>query len=271
VDVSGVPGDAPALVGTIDGRDGAKAVVRGGDALYLVEEEGRWWTGLGAGAASHARPEPFLRLPAPAEGERLVDVYPSSERDDEWLVVHTRGAGALQPHESARATRDLSPRLDEPDPVRDERMRVERARRGVADPITSVEHWKRELPDSYAATAADAEADRVRDLQYRLTAPEARRRGTGRYRNEAEYREWIRAVEVPGSTILTLVRRGAVVARRTVTGEVVHLVESDVACSPVDFRARGDSLTAVLALQGAAGAGEAPDPALYLVRTAEAR
>lgn len=281
VDVSVIGGRDIRMVNTIDGRDGAKAIVRTGEALYAVDEDGRWLTPSPSGWAPHEKPEPFFRLPAPEPEGRLVGVYPNPARDDEWLVVQTRGASArkltkqelleaaerfLQPDDLAISRVILVPKLDRRDPLRDERMEEERARRKITHPITTVEQWRRELPDSYAATAADAEERYLHDLRTALTSPGVRSGDPSQFLNYAEYQQWLRTVERPASTVLTFVRGGAAALRHTIAGEVVHLVESDVAFQPVSFRGKGDALTVVLPLQGLEDTGMPPHPGLHLVR-----
>ena len=284
VDVSALPEDAFFAVGAIDEQDGAKAIFRSGHELYAVNENSEWLTWDGARWVAHAKPVPYLQLPAPAEGERVAHVVASPARGDELLAVYTRKprvrdltrdevfAAAkrfLSPLELEAYDRERLPRLDWRDSWRDGLIAAERQKRGVTQTLKTPEEWKRLLPDSYAAVAAVYERRALEGMELALSPP--RDLADADAGTRAEYLAWVRTVEVPAQSRLVLARRAVVAGSWTVAGEVPRPLESDVPFERVAFRSERNGITAAITLSSTSGSASDPAAGLYLLHLAPER
>jgi hypothetical protein len=251
---------APQLLSIADAATAPKAIVRTGNSVFAVDEEGAFYTAPGGTWTRSAKPEPLFRMSAPSPQHHLVDVVPSADGGEPFLAVYSRGAGArkvpeeelvaaaerfLSPEELRRARAELEPSIEGRDLVRDDLIGAERARTG-GDPPRSVEDWRARFPESYAAWIANARQNYRIGLEVALLGPGERARDG--YRDFDGWLAWRKAQSVPAETTFALVRRGGVAARVAVAGEYPFGAESVLSRSRVAFRARGNAVTAVLAL-----------------------
>lgn len=285
VDLSALPNEDFQLLGALDDPDGAKVLVRSKNELFAVDEQSRWLTWSGSAWTPNDKPTPYLRLPEPRDGERIIDAVVSPTRPDEVLVVYTRPARVrdlptdeieraaarfLEPWQLKRAREDRPPRLDDDDFRRDDWIAEERKKRGVSGEITDVETWRRLLPDSYSRTERRREAQYRETLLLSLTLPSARPSEDVTPR-DAELHVWLRSAEIAAETTLYLIRRDGLVSKPTVTGEATWAF-SELPLPWMDFRSDpAGAITAVRALHSAGGAGSPLDPGLYLIHLPAAR
>jgi len=267
------------LVGAADG-DHPKLIVRNGARLYAVDQDGSYfrWNG---GFVPAAAPAPFLSVPAPDGGHALVGVFGSESGGDEILTVHSRRHQLREPpfeqvHAAAERhlgpgilaalKRRLEPTLEGDDLIRDDAMSKERERKKVRAEPTTVEEWKRLLPDSYAAVVQDRRATftvYALDELEEVRGPGVR---PGRFREPDALRAWLAALDLPAETVFTLFRGGARTATFRAPGFLDRAAPTELAVPLVAFRARGPAVAAVVALEPT---GDRPGEraALLLVRS----
>jgi hypothetical protein len=279
VDLAAYPDSAQGveLLGVANAQAAPKAIVRIGPALYAIDEEGTAHvTRPGAGWGPSRSREPFHRIAAPSQEHRLVGVFRDAS-SDALLVVHTRSAAPrvltddeleaaakrfLPPGELADRARDLEPSLDGWDGNRDEFIAEERRATGADAPRT-VEEWRARFPRSYERWTNLARASRRAWLEVKLvTDPESS--GRNQYVDRQGYLAWRREIIRAGETHLALVRRGAVVAELRVPGAHPLAAESTMRRPRVEFRAAGDRIAAVFAID--VGEPGTADAGYYLVR-----
>ncbi|HET8542769.1 MAG TPA: hypothetical protein VFL83_23040 [Anaeromyxobacter sp.] len=258
------------LLGVADASTAPKAIVQAGAAVYAVDEAGAFFVAGPDGAwAAAKKPDPFFRIAAPSPAHHLLAVARSATRADEFLVVHDRAPEArtlsleeleaaaeryVAPKKLALHRSALVPRLDDEDAMRDRIIDEERARKGLERPKT-VDEWRTRLPESYAKWNASARATYQIALKVALF-PEGEPRRVG-FRDYEGWVAWRDGLVAPGETAFALVRRGAVAAAFRAAG--YHPFRDPVLRRPiVDFRARGNAVTAVLALDVGAPGKPAP-------------
>jgi hypothetical protein len=254
----------PQFLGVADGQAKPKAIMRLGPAVYAVDEDGTYYAASGGSFVPVNERAPFYRIPE-VGGFPVVGVFPSVTRGDEFLVVRSRAAGAPQPsHEeiAKAADRFLSPetlarvrqnkRLSLTDrlPQQDELIAAEKKSRGITHEITTLEQWKRELPDSYRKWSEylldEEDGSLWVNLTLPLSAPDSL--NTRRYREIDTYRAWLVSATKPAETSFELIRRGARVREVRAPGELANPSFSDLTAPIVSWREGKTGLAVVTTL-----------------------
>jgi hypothetical protein len=282
VDVKGIVGKGvKGFLGVADAGTKPKAVFWQKDAVYAVDRDGTFCTVEGGSFVASKDKAPFQKVPQGPQGQGEVVVVPSVDRGDEFLVVRAHGGGLrwvehaelmeradrhLDPKEVARERRRAEPALDDRDSYRDRRMEEERSRRGVRDPVRTLEEWRRLLPDSYAEVAKDRQTSLDVSLSVDLFEPlhDTSRLSDGSYRDPEGLRAWLATLSSGPEATFEHVRRASVVQTFRIEAHYGR-ASSDAARSLVDWRA-GPSGTVIVTT--AVVAGEKPDgqPGVYVVR-----
>jgi hypothetical protein len=281
VDVRPVVGDAiGTYLGVADGAGKPKAVFRHEDGVYAVDAEGRYHAVADGAFVPAKGAVPFHRLSPRSRDDELV-VLPSVERGDEYLVVHAREGGLgrvghedlvkaaerhLDPALVALERKRAEPALDDRDSRRDRLLEEERARRGVQEPIRTVEAWRRLLPDSYAAVAKDRQARMDAVLSARLFTPadDPSRLTDGTYRDPDGLRAWLASLSTAPSLSFEVVRRGAVSRSVEVEAQLKGL-SAEAGRSLLDWRT-GAGSTVIVATFAVPGEKRETQPGVYVVR-----
>jgi hypothetical protein len=284
VDVGPVVGDAiEAYLGVADGATKPKAVFRHEDGVYAVDAEGRYHTVADGAFVPAKGAVPFHRVSSGVKDDETA-LVPSAERGDEYLVVRAHEAGLqrvghdelmkradqhLDPKFVAGERRDAEPALDDRDSRRDRRMEEERAKRGVTEPIRTLEQWRRLLPDSYAAVVKDRKAGLDAVLSARLFTPvdDPSRLSDGTYRDPAGLRAWLASLASGPALAFEVVRRGAVTRSVEVVAQLKGL-SAEAGRSLIDWRSGTASTASTVIVTTLVVPGEKRDaqPGVYLVR-----
>jgi hypothetical protein len=263
-----------------DGAAKPKAVFRHEDGVYAVDAEGRYHAVADGAFVPAKGAVPFHRVSSGVKDDETA-VVPSAERGDEYLVVRAHEAGLqrvghdelmkradqhLDPKFVAGERRDAEPALDDRDSRRDRRMEEERAKRGVTEPIRTLEQWRRLLPDSYAAVVEDRKAGLDAVLGGRLFIPldDRSRLTDGTYRDPEGLRSWLASLSSGPEASFEVVRRGAVVQAFRIEAHY-RGAASDVARSLVDWR-KGATGTVIVTTFVISGEKRDTQPGVYLVR-----
>lgn len=271
---------ADLVLGVADGGTTPKLVFRHGDGVYAVDAEGHYQAVSGGAFAAVKGTAPFHRLEAK---DADVLVVPSVERGDEYLVVRARKAGLrglehdelsaaadrfIEQRKLARRRRRAEPSLNDDDIIRDQAMKEERARRGVTEPIRTVEEWRSRLPDSYAADLKDRrgslDAFYSAELTWPLDRPESLD-GAG-YRDPDGLRAWLAARTGVAEVRFEVVGRGAVMQAFRLEGEMGG-APTDLARSIVEWR-KGPAGAVVVTTAVLSGEKRSTQPGVYVLRAA---
>jgi hypothetical protein len=210
-------------------------------------------------------------------------VVPSAERGDEYLVVRAHEGGIqrvgheelmeradrhLDPKEVSVERREAEPALGDRDSYRDRVMEEERARRGVTQPVKTVEEWRRLLPDSYARVVKDRQARLDAVLGGSLLDPvdDPALLTDGTYRDPEGLRAWLAGLQSGPEAVFEVVRRGELVQSFRIEAHYGG-AKSDSARSLVNWRTGSNGTVIVTS---AVLAAEKPEtqPGVYVVRAA---
>jgi hypothetical protein len=135
----------------------------------------------------------------------------------------------------------------------------ERIKRGVTEEITSIEQWKRLLPDSYSDVLAFAMRGFIVDLRVDLESGAKRPIDPEKFVNVEEYKAWLGGLKLGPETVFDVIRRGEVAARFPVAGFLPRDFN-------YDFRAGSAGVSIVLPLDVTPSVGPTKQPpGFYLV------
>jgi hypothetical protein len=273
--------------GVSDAGAATKAVVRREDALYAVDEEGRFQAQEGGRwvARKEAKPFSFYRLPrrgSPEEGAfDRVGVFPARGSADEFLIVearHPQARGLTDEEREAAAKRFLSPwqleiaansgtvSMDVAGRVYAHQIAKELAKRGSTEEVKTVEDWKRLAPLSHEMVVQKTREDHQFALSSALFSPLNEGAKIPEDCPDPEgYRAWLQALTLPAKTVGTLVRRWTAISSFEIGAVPPEDGPGDVVAPMVSYRSTRDGdVTAVLPV---AGAPDASVPGgFYVVR-----
>jgi hypothetical protein len=259
-----------------------KAVVRREDALYAVDEEGRFQALEGGRWVARKEAKPFYQVEQAGSPETgafdLVGVFPARGSADEFLVVqarHQQARGLSDEERTSAAKRFLSAerlesvalygkvRMDPDGEIHEREIQKELAERASTEQVKTVEDWKRLAPRSYAA-AEEKRRERYQGvLSDKLFDPLD---GGGKIPEDCPdpngYRAWLHALTLPSKTVGTLVRRETAIASFEFDAIPPPDTFGDVAGPIVSYRAREGDVTAVLPI---AGPPDSPAPGGFYV------
>ena len=137
--------------------------------------------------------------------------------------------------------------------------RKERIKRGVTEEITSVEQWKRLLPDSYADVLAFEMSGFINHLRVELESGADLPIDPEEFVNVEEYRAWLGSLKLGPETVFDVIRRGEVAARFHVAGFLPRDFN-------YDFRAGATGASVVLPMDVTPSVGPTKQPlGFYLV------
>jgi hypothetical protein len=206
--------------------------------------------------------EPFLRLAPPSADHRFVGVV-TQPGTDIVLAAFSREAKMKELTEEEvmeAADRFLQPALvaerrkyflefgiedlkDVPNSAEEERVK-----RGVTEEITTVEQWKRLLPDSYQEVLAYEKRYLKIDFEIDLQSGFSFSFSLARYRNIEEYKVWLNSLKLGPETVFEVVRHGGVAARSRVAGYLPDTIDGFAVAWPLAFRAVTGGVCVVLPL-----------------------
>jgi len=273
------PKGEPQFLGVADAQAKPKAIMRLGSEVYAVDQDSTHYTASAGAFLPVQEPAPFYRIPDVEGFKPVARVFRSATRGDEFLVVRSREADAPQP--SHREIEQAAQRFLKPEDVETERrqhlpslvdplsaqealMAAEKKAKGITHDITTVEQWKRELPDSYRAWSEHCQEEMDgslwTSLTYPLSAPEALK--PRNYQEFDAYRSWLAGVAKPSYVLFELVRRGAKAREARITGLDQYTQFSDLRAPGVAWRDGAAGLSIVTALVP----DDTKQPAYYEVR-----
>jgi hypothetical protein len=234
------------------------------EALYSVNSEGQCfrpepakdtWQPIG-------KREPFLRLTSPSPDHRFVGVG-AQPGTDIVLAVFSREAKMKQLTDDEiveAAERFLQPAfvaerrkyfmdfgLEELEETPNSAEK-ERARRGVTERITTVEQWKRLLPQSYQDVVQFKRGQLLVRLNGALQSGLKYAFEAERYRNIDEYKTWLTGLKLGPETVFELIRHGQLVAFSKVAGYLPNAIDGSFNGWPLGFRAGSAGTSVVLPL-----------------------
>ena len=113
----------------------------------------------------------------------------------------------------------------------------ERKLKGIAAEISTVEEWKKILPDSYQhalkSNMDDLRIDLNSMLEYGITFAF----NPQKYRNIDEYKTWLNGTKLGPETVFEVVRHGELAANSKVAGYLSDTIDGFSVMWPLDFRA----------------------------------
>jgi hypothetical protein len=131
--------------------------------------------------------------------------------------------------------------------------REERQKRGVTEPITSVEQWKRLLPDTYAQVLAEKTRDFIVSLRCDLERGAERPIDPEKYQDIEEYKVWLGGLHIGPETLFQVIRRSEVAAGFQIAAFLPREVYFDFRASSA-----GVSIVSPLDLTPSVGASKQP-------------
>jgi hypothetical protein len=234
------------------------------EALYAINAEGKCFRPESAKNTwgPMDKCEPFLRLAPPSADHRFVGVV-TQPGTDIVLAAFSREAKMKELTEEEvmeAADRFLQPALvaerrkyflefgiedlkDVPNSAEEERVK-----RGVTEEITTVEQWKRLLPDSYQEVLAYEKRYLKIDFEIDLQSGFSFSFSLARYRNIEEYKVWLNSLKLGPETVFEVVRHGGVAARSRVAGYLPDTIDGFSVTWPLAFRAVTGGVCVVLPL-----------------------
>jgi hypothetical protein len=234
------------------------------EALYVVDSEGKCFRPDPAkqGWQPMGKREPFLRLRAPTPDHRFVGVgaQPGTE-----VVLAVFSREAKMKDLTDEEVMDAADRFLQPALVAERRKyfmefgieeleetpncaEQERLKRGVREEITTVEQWKRLLPDSYQDVV------RLRKAYLRIDFSGTLRDGYGfafdpkKYRKIDEYKAWLNGLKLGPETVFEVVRRGQLAASSEAAGYLPDAIDGSFLTWPLAFHAGDRGACVVLPL-----------------------
>lgn len=270
------------VLGAVD-PGAPKAIVSVKEELYAVDRDGNYF-GWNGGFVPVKGVAPFLKLSPRSAEESLIGVYMPDGGGEEILAVYSRerqlkklsfdetlaAARRFLPQDRlARREAALEPKLEGKDPVRDGEMEREQRAKGIEQRPTTVEEWKRTLPQSYEAVRQE---ERTSFLVYVMGDLEegASPSPLGDYPDIKGLKAFLGGLELSAETRFELFRRGNRIAEGLVPSCFDGGGESRVQRREVAFRANGTAATVILALKPT-GSEQGERATLSIVRLAETR
>lgn len=262
VDLAPLPGSAQLhLLGAVD-PGAPKALLEVSGKVYAVDAEGTFFEWAGGWRPAKGR-TPFLDVaPAEKDGWRLVDVDPDPAQPERLLVVISREADRrtpsfdeameaarrlLPPHVVTRELDELEPRLPEKGSYAELLVERELAARNIARAPTTVEEWRRLLPDSFTG----AEAERRQRFVGRIVL-HVETSSEPEWEPSAERRQaaaaWLAGLDVPAETRLAWYQGGTRLAEIRLDGSVKRTDAAQLDLPLVSSRTRDAATAAVLPL-----------------------
>ena len=233
------------------------------EALYAVNAEGKCFQLDPAKNAWQptAKHDPFLRLTLPTPDHRFAGVLPQAGTDV-VLAVFSREAKMKKLTEEE--TMEAAERFLQPTLVAERRtyhevsmsdykfsstqVARERKLKGITTEISSVEQWKKILPDSYQHALESNRDDLRIDLGSTLEGGATFAFNPKEYRNIDEYKTWLNGLKLGPETVFEVVRRGDVAASSKVAGCLPEAIDGSFDVWPLGFRAGSAGTGVVLPL-----------------------
>jgi hypothetical protein len=256
------PGTNPKMMVAVDNRrpDGEFD----NEALYAVNSDGQCFRPDPAKDAWQpiGKREPFLRLTAPTPDHRFVGVG-GQPGTDIVLTVFSREAKTKKLSDDE--IMEAAERFLQPAFVAERRKyfmdfgvkklntvpncaEKERVKRGVTEEITTVEQWKRLLPDSYQDVVRFKKDQLLVHLNGALQSGFAYAFEPQKYRNIDEYKTWLTGLKLGPETVFELVRRGQVAASSKAAGYLPNDIDGSFNGWPLGFRVGPAGTSIVLPL-----------------------
>jgi hypothetical protein len=124
----------------------------------------------------------------------------------------------------------------------------ERKLKGIAAEISTVEEWKKILPDSYQYALKSNKFDLRVDLNGTLGAGFSFAFEPETYRNIDEYKTWLNGTKLGPETVFEVVRHGELAANSKVAGYLPDTIDGFSVMWPLAFRAVTGGTCVVLPL-----------------------
>ena len=233
------------------------------EALYAINAEGKCFRPESAKNTwgPMDKCEPFLRLAPPSADHRFVGVVTQPGTD---IVLAAFSREAKMKELSEEEVMEAADRFLQPALVAERRkyhevsmrdykfsstqVESERKLKGIAAEISTVEEWKKILPDSYQhalkSNMDDLRIDLNSMLEYGITFAF----NPQKYRNIDEYKTWLNGTKLGPETVFEVVRHGELAANSKVAGYLPDTIDGFSVMWPLAFRAVTGGTCVVLPL-----------------------
>jgi hypothetical protein len=234
------------------------------EALYAINAEGKCFRPESAKNTwgPMDKCEPFLRLAPPSADHRFVGVVTQPGTD---IVLAAFSREAKMKELTEEEVMEAADRFLQPALVAERRKyfmefgveeleaapncaEKERVKRGVKEEITTLDQWKRLLPDSYQEVVEFKKAYLKVDLYGTLKSGIAFAFEPETYRNIDEYKTWLNGLKLSPETVFDVARHGEVAARSKVGGYLPDTIDGFSVTWPLAFRAGTGGTCVVLPL-----------------------
>lgn len=263
-----LPGKEPTIpLRAVNSGTTTLALVRQGNQVYALDEEGRFYAGKGETLTRVSERKPCMRFVAGDGAHRLAEMLAPERSGNHLLVVETRDPGTrslsdaevieagkkfLSPAEYAMAERAGTIWFG--DSEKEEARNIAN-RKGIAPQLDSLEDVRKLLPEYYESLRAESQSRFRKDLEGSLLrtneiADKGQAVEEGRYRRKDEYLAWLKDVYREGELVLTAYSFGGeVLGKVTLAGYVYPETDTALWLERVNYRGRGDHGIAVMTLK----------------------